>query len=79
LREQGDELHGQSLTLHVSSATDRPASLAAQTGAAAFNQAFASWLNGDAGELGGRLAKAFGEVHDLTSRMGYFSPSSFRS
>ena len=46
---------------------DRLASLAAQIGMAAFSQAFASWLDGDSGDLGEHLAKAFSEVRELAS------------
>ena len=47
---------------------DRPASLAAQVGMAAFSQAFSYWLEDGAGDLDEHLARAFREVSDLSSR-----------
>jgi AcrR family transcriptional regulator len=71
--QEREAAKAMSLTVGLASALrergvpDRLASLAAQVGMAAFSQAFAAWLDGEPGNLGEHLAKAFHEVRDLTS------------
>lgn len=47
--------------------SDRLASLAAQTGMAAFSQAYSLWIEGDSGSFDTHLVRAFHEVRALTA------------